>query len=346
MNFRSDNVTGVAPEIMAALAAVNSGSQPSYGDDATTLKLNDRFAALFDHDVRVFPVTTGTAANSLALASLAPPWGAIYCHEEAHIAVDECAAPEFFTGGAKIVALAGADGKIRPETIAAHLFERGFVHQPQPAAISVSQTTEAGTVYRPAELRALADFAGAHGLALHMDGARFGNAVAALGCAPADITWRAGVDVLSFGATKNGALAAEAVVFFDPAKAADFGYRRKRGGHLVSKMRFLSAQLEAYLADGLWLRHARHANRMAAELAAGLAALPGARLKHPVEANEIFVELPAATIDRLDAEGFGFYRWDGATLLRLVTAFDTNPADVAAFLAAAAENRTASAKRP
>ncbi len=338
MNFRSDNVVGVAPEILAAIAAANEGTAPSYGDDAVTRRLERRVAELFEHEVAVFPVATGTAANALALASLTPAWGAIYCHEASHVQTDECGAPEFFAGGAKLLALAGADAKLAPATVAAAMIERGIVHHVQPAALSISQATEAGTLYRPAEIAALGAMARRHGLAFHMDGARFANAVAALGCSPAELTWRAGVDVLSLGATKNGALAAEAVVFFTPAKAADFAFRRKRGGHLFSKMRFLSAQLEAYLADGLWLRLAAHANRLAARLSVGLAALPGARLRHPTEANEVFVELPEAAITALAAAGVGFYRWGGAasTCLRLVTAFDTREADVDAAIAAAA----------
>jgi threonine aldolase len=280
----------------------------------------------------------------LALAALTPVWGAIYCHEASHIQTDECGAPEFFAGGAKLLPLSGADAKLAPATLAAAMIEQGVVHHVQPAALSISQATEAGTLYRPAEIAALGALARRHGLALHMDGARFANAVAALGCSPAELTWRAGVDVLSLGATKNGALAAEAVVFFEPAKAADFAFRRKRGGHLFSKMRFLSAQLDAYLADGLWLRQAAHANRLAARLSTGLAALPGARLRHPTEANEVFVELPEAAIEALAAAGFGFYRWGGATsrCLRLVTAFDTRAADVDACIATA---RAAAAPR-
>jgi len=267
MNFRSDNVTGVAPEILAALAAANAGSAAAYGEDAVTKRLAQRFAALFEHAVEVFPVATGTAANALALATLVPSWGVIYCHEAAHIQVDECGAPEFFAGGAKLLPLAGDDAKLRPEVVERAIGGQGVVHHAQPAAISISEATEAGTLYRPEEIAALGALARRHGLALHMDGARFANAVAALGCSPAELSWRAGVDALSFGATKNGALAAEAVIFFDPAKVKGFAYRRKRGGHLLSKMRFLSAQLEAYLADDLWLANARHANAMAARLA-------------------------------------------------------------------------------
>lgn len=338
MNFASDNVTGAAPEILAALAAANAGTAAPYGADAITARLTQRFAAVFEHDVAIFPVATGTAANALALAALTPPWGVVYCHEAAHVLVDECGAPEFFSGGAKLVGIAGAAGKITPEAVAARLKTGGSVHHAPAAAISLSQSTEAGTVYTAAEIAALGTLARRHGLGLHLDGARFANAVAALGCAPADLTWRAGVDVLSFGATKNGALAAEAVVFFDPQKAADFAFRRKRGGHLLSKMRFLSVQLEAYLAADLWLRNARHANAMAARLGLGLERLAGARLRYPVAANAVFVDLPEQAIRALAAAGFGFYRWGGeaASCLRLVTAFDTRAAAVDRLVATAA----------
>lgn len=335
MNFASDNVTGVAPEVMAALQAANRGSAPAYGNDAITGRLTARFAELFETEVTVFPVATGTAANALALASLVPPYGAVYCHREAHINMDECGAPGFFAGGAKLIPLEGADGKIRAATLAEALAsgDKGFVHRSQPAAVSLTQSTELGTVYGPHEVREIAEIAHADGLKVHMDGARFANAVASLGCAPADITWRAGVDVLCFGGTKNGAMGAEAVVFFGRETAAAveaFPYHRKRAGQLFSKMRYVSAQLDALLTDGLWLRHARHANAQAAKIAEAVAALPGVELLHPVEANEIFLRLPAAAIDRLIADGIGIDRWDGpgGTLVRLVTAFNTDPADV------------------
>jgi threonine aldolase len=337
VNFRSDNVTGIAPEILAAITAANSGDAPSYGADPITARVQRRFCEIFERAVAAFPLATGTAANALALAAVTPPWGAVYCHEESHIQSDECGAPEFYAGGAKLIALPGAAAKIEPAAVESRMIEQGVVHHAQPAAISISQATEAGTLYTPAEIAALGALARRRGLALHMDGARFANAVAALGCTPAEITWRAGVDVLSFGATKNGALAAEAVIFFDPAKAVDFAYRRKRGGHLFSKMRFLSAQLEAYLADGLWLRHAAHANRVAARLAGGLAPLAGARLRYPAEANEVFVELPEKAIGALAEAGFGFYRWGGESsrCLRLVTAFDSRLEDADGFVAVA-----------
>jgi len=337
MDFRSDNVTGVSPEILAALAAANGGTAASYGADAITERLQRRLAELFEHEVTVFPVATGTAANALALATLTPPYGVIYGHGEAHFHVDECGAPEFYTGGAKLTVLGGEHAKITPAALSAAVTGKGVVHHSQPATLSITQATEAGAVYKADEIAALAEVCRRHGLAFHMDGARFANAVAALNASPADLTWRAGVQALSFGATKNGAMAAEAVVFFDPRKAGDFAFRRKRGGHLFSKMRFLSAQLDAYLADDLWLRNARHANRMAARLAEGLAGLPGVRLRHPVEANEVFVELPEPAIRGLFDLGFLFHRWTGETdtCVRLVTAFDTAPAAVEDLLTAA-----------
>ncbi len=336
MNFCSDNVTGVAPEIMAAIEEANAGAAMGYGADAVTGRLEALFSELFERPVAVFPVATGTAANALALSVLVPPYGVVYAHPEAHILVDECGAPEFFTGGGKLVGVPGADGKIPPADLDAVLAVagKGVVHHAQPAAVSLSQVSECGTVYTADEVAAVAEVARRHGLALHMDGARFANAVAALGCAPADVTWRAGVDVLSFGATKNGAMAAEAVVFFDPGRAGDFAFRRKRAGHLFSKMRFLSAQLEAYVRDGLWLRLAARANAMAARIAEGLAEVPGARLLHPVDANEVFVSLPARAIAGAEADGFLFYPWGAPAdrAIRLVTAFDTRPEDVDALL--------------
>jgi len=338
VNFASDNVTAAAPEILAALAAANEGAAMPYGNDPVTRRLEAAFNALFERAVASFPVATGSAANALALAVMAPPYGAIYCHPDSHINTDECGAPELFTGGAKLVPIPGKAGKIAAADFAEVLARagKGVVHHVQPAAISLSNESEAGTLYRPEEIRAIAEIAHKNGLYLHVDGARFANAVASLGVTPAELTWRCGVDALSFGATKNGALGAEAVVFFDPKLAESFGYRRKRGGHLFSKMRFVSAQLEAYLKDGLWLRHASHANRMAKRLADGLAAIPGVELLFPVEGNEIFARLPDAAIKGAMAEGYVFYRWQGETdeKCRFVCAFDTKAADVDGLLAA------------
>jgi threonine aldolase len=335
MNFSSDNVSGMAPAILAALSRANDGRVASYGEDPFTARFAARLTEIFEHEVAVFPVATGSAANALALSAVVPPWGAVFCHELSHVNVDECGAPEFFTHGAKLLVLPGDGAKVPASALAAQLpGVIGVVHSVQPAALSITQATEAGTVYTPAEIAALSEIAHAHGLAVHMDGARFANALVRLGCTPAEMTWKAGVDVLSFGATKNGAMAAEAVVFFDQRKAENFAFRRKRAGHLMSKMRFLSAQLEAYVTDDLWLANARHANAMADRLAAGLASVEGARLRHPVEANELFVDLPDPVIDALFADGFKFYRWEGS-LVRLVTAFDTNPADVDRLIQAA-----------
>jgi len=342
MNFSSDNVSGISPEIMAALVAANHGAALPYGNDEYTKRLEAKFSELFDTDVTVLTVATGSAANSLALSVMTPPFGAIYCHAESHINLDECGAPEFYTGGAKLVTLPGSHGKISADDLAVALKKAGagVVHHVQPAAVSITQATEAGTIYKADEIQRIAVVTRADNLSLHMDGARFANAVVSLGCKPADITWRAGVDVLSFGATKNGAMAAEAVVFFKRELAETFAFRRKRSGHLFSKMRFLSAQLEAYITDDLWLKNAVHANQMAAKLADGLTSLPGVKLCHPVEVNEIFIQLPEVAIQKLFAEGFQFYRWDGedSTTLRLVTAFNTKEEDVNAFIKVAASH--------
>lgn len=340
MDFRSDNVAGAAPEIVEAVAAAARGTASAYGDDDITRGLDQTFSALFETDVRVFPVLTGTAANAIGLSAFTPPYGVIYAVSGAHVLVDECAAPELFTGGAKVAAVAGRDGKMDPDDLRHQLATagRGFVHAAQPACISLTQSTEMGAVYTPGEITALAEIARKAGLAVHMDGARFANAVAASGETPAATTWRAGVDVLSFGATKNGALAAEAIVLFRTERAEDLMYRHKRAGQLLSKMRFVSAQLDASVRDGLWLRLADHANRMGRVLADGLAAIPLARLAGPCEANEIFVELPRSVIDGLRGEGFQFYDWPETAAdtitIRLVTRHDTREDEVAQLLAA------------
>jgi threonine aldolase len=332
MNFTSDNAYGAAPEIIAALAEANAGAAAPYGEDEITTALQQRFCEIFEREVAVFPVLTGTAANALSLATVAPSHGAIFCHQESHVAVDECGAPEFFSGGAKLVHLNGRGGKITPGSIETMLplFRRG-VHSPKPSAISITQATENGTVYRATEIAALAELARREDMVLHMDGARFANAVGHLGCAPADITWKAGVDVLSFGASKNGALCAEAVVFFDPARVRDFEYRRKRAGHLVSKMRFVSAQLLAYLKDERWVTWARQANELARHLVQGLPSLPEIEIVQPVEANEVFVWMPNAKAQALRAGGAEFYEWQGEgdrTMARFVLSFLTPLAHV------------------
>jgi threonine aldolase len=343
MNFRSDNEVGAHPLIIEAVSrAFTSGSAFSYGEDDWTHRVERRLREIFERpDVVAFPVATGTAANVLALSCCTPAWGAIFCHPAAHILVDEANAPEFYTAGAKLVPVDGPAGKIDPKRLAEALAQPvyGVVHHPQPAAVSITQATECGTVYAPDDIAAIATSTHRHGLKLHMDGARFANALSFVGCSAAELTWKAGVDVLSFGATKNGAMAAEAVVFFDPALAREFEFRRKRGGHLFSKMRLLSAQLDAYLADGLWLGNARHANSMARRLVAGLTPLKGTQLLYPVDANEIFVVLPAQMHDALQDAGAQYHPWPsdrpGERAFRLVTAFDTDPADVDRFLSIA-----------
>ena len=339
-DFRSDNVAGVAPEVLTALANAAQGSASSYGEDALTKRVEAKLAELFAHDVTLFTVATGSAANALALAQLVPGWGSVLCHREAHIATDECGAPEFYSSGAKLALLDGAHGKISAEAVATHLARdsRG-VHHVQPMAVSISQSTEAGTCYTPDEIAAIGEAGRKHGLKFHMDGARFANALASLGCSPAEASWKSGVDVLSFGITKNGAMAAEAVVFFDSALALDFAYRRKRGGHLFSKGRFASAQFEAQLTDGLWLKLAAHANTMASRIGQGLAGVRGVALLHPVEANELFVLMPEAVIGALETAGFLFYRWpaEDGPCIRLVTAFDTEAGHADGLITAIAE---------
>jgi threonine aldolase len=340
-NFKSDNVTPVCDAIMAAINAANVESVPSYGGDGFTQALQTAASNVFGTEVAIFPVATGTAANALALSHIAPPYGAVYCHEAAHIVTDECGAPEFFTGGAKMLGFAAPNGKIRPDQVAnaVALAKDMGVHHVKPAAVSLTQATEWGTVYELAEVSAIAAVAKKDGLPVHMDGARFANALVHLGCTAADATWKCGIDVLSLGATKNGALCAEAVVFFDPAQVRDFERRRKRAGHLWSKLRFVSAQLLAYFEGGLWLDNARHANQMASALALGLKTVTGSHLLQSVDANEIFVALPEATVAALEVQGFGFYRWPCETpngvAIRLVTSYATPRAAVDDFIAAA-----------
>ncbi|MAZ04558.1 MAG: low specificity L-threonine aldolase [Sneathiella sp.] len=332
VNFASDNAAPVAPQILSALQKANTGAVLSYGTDPLTKGVEEKLKTIFDCDLKAFPVATGTAANVLGLSVLVPPFGAIYCHEYAHIDRDECGAPEFFTGGAKLVPLAGEDGKLKAEELEKFIAGAGAgnVHHVQPAAISLTQATECGTVYRPDEIAEIAMVGHKRHLCVHIDGARFANAVQFLGCAPADITWRAGVDVLSFGATKNGAMGAEMVIFFDMDKAQEFEFRRKRAAHLFSKMRYLSAQLDAYLTDNLWLDLAGHANEMAAQLADGIARVNGAKVLYPVEANMIFAKLPEVALECLAVSNILYYRngqeEDGE--VRLVASWNTTEQDI------------------
>ncbi|MEU5397147.1 threonine aldolase family protein [Streptomyces tibetensis] len=334
--FTSDNTAGASPEIVQAVTAAAAGQDLPYGADHHTASARGRFAEIFGCDVDVLPVSTGSAANALSLAALTPPWGSVLCHRDSHINTDECGAPEFFTSGAKLVSLPGDDAKIGVEQLHAAANRKvGDVHSVQPSVVSITQATETGALYNLDEIRSLGLVAKDAGLRVHMDGARFANAVAALGCTPAELTWQAGIDVLSFGATKNGAMTADAIVVFDRTLTPELSFRAKRSGQLTSKMRFQSAQLDAYLTDGLWLRNAAHANTMAARLGNGLKALPGADLLHAVEANILFCRLPQPVIDRLLAEGFTFYhdRWVPG-VCRFVTSFSTTERDVDTLLEA------------
>jgi threonine aldolase len=340
VSFASDNTSGAAPEIAAALARANEArSVPGYGADPITRGLAAKFSRLFERDVAVFPVATGTAANVLGLSLAAPPFGGIFCLDSAHVYDDECGAAELYTGGARMVPLPGADGKLTAPALAKALtlYKPDNFHRVKASAVTITQISEFGRVYTPGEVARLGKVAKRQGLALHMDGARFANAVAALGCRPADITWRAGVDILSFGGTKNGCFAAEAVVVFDKARAATMPYRRKRGGHLLSKMRFLSAQLDAYIEKGLWLDLARHANAMMRRLALGLARIPDIELEHAPRANLVFFNMPTPMVRALEKAGFAFYHWGNAQWRtgRFVTAFNTDAADVDRLIAAA-----------
>jgi threonine aldolase len=348
MNFESDNVYGVHPRILAALSEANAGTAPSYGGDYLSRKAEEKLSEVFEREVRAFLVTTGTAANGLALSSITPGYGAIICHAEAHISCDECNSPEFFTGGAKIIGLHGAGGKITPAMIDKRL--KAFVgaeHDPKPKGVSITNVTELGCVYSPDEVRAISELIRPRGMRLHMDGARFANAVAGLGCAPAELTWKSGVDVMSFGATKNGAMMLEATVFFDRALAEEFAHRRMRAGQLVSKGRYLGAQMLAYLEGDLWLENARRANGLAQKLAKGLRRVPSVRLPNPVEANEVFAIIPRALKDRLMATGATFFDWmpdslgdtirEGEVFVRFVLSFATPEAEVDRFVDLAAQ---------
>ena len=338
MNFRSDNESPAAPEILEALRAANAGHAYAYGEDEITSGMKGRFRETFEADLEVFPVATGTAANSLSIAQLAPAYGSVFCHHEAHLHADECGGPEFYSGGAKVIPLSGELAKIGPRTLQAAMAksEEMGVHDSQASAVSLSQATELGTVYKPDEIRDISRICRDGGLGLHMDGARLANAVQRLGCTPAELTWKAGIDILSFGATKNGAMAAEAVVVFNRERAMGLARRHKRAGHLFSKMRFMSVQLEAYLKDGLWLQLAERANLAADALSAGLGRLAGVEVLYPVEANEVFVRMPPPLADGLKEAGYEFHLWPGSRdHYRLVACFATRVDEVNTFLATA-----------
>ncbi len=331
MRFFSDNAASVHPAVMEAMACANS-VDTAYDGDAISHSLDALMSNLFETDVTAIWVATGTAANSLALASLCPPYGSILCHKDAHIQNDECGAPEFYTHGAKLALIEGEGAKVTADALKAKLATTpGGVHWAQPQALSITNATEYGRAYRPDEVAALGEIAKAHGLGFHMDGARFANAVATIGCSPADVTWRAGVDVISFGFTKNGGMAAECLVYFDKAKAAGVVERRKRAGHLLSKGRYLAAQIVALVENDRWLTNARAANAGAQRLAAAC----GARLLHAVEANEVFARMTADEAARLRAQGFDFYDWAEGEV-RFVVSWDQPEAEIAAFAEAIA----------
>ncbi|AXL50491.1 threonine aldolase [Paraburkholderia caffeinilytica] len=338
LGFTSDNIAGASPEVVEAIAASSAGQASPYGADDLTARVERKLSEIFEREVDVFLVPTGTAANALCLSAMTPPWGNIYCHPASHINNDECGAPASFTNGAKLVAVDGQFARMSPASLrSAARVKVGDVHSTQPSCASITQATEEGGVYTLDEIGALAEVCKASSIKLHMDGSRFANALVSLGCSPAEMTWKAGVDALSFGATKNGVFAAEAIVLFDASLAPEMGYRRKRAGHLFSKMRFLSAQIDAYLSDDLWLRNARQANDAAQRLSrglAGLGGLGGVEVLGATEANIVFCRLPATAIQALLQAGFGFYhdRWE-QNVVRFVTSFSTTIEDVDNLLA-------------
>ena len=346
MIFASDNWAGAHPDIAQRLLEESSGFSAPYGASQLDDTVEQKFSEIFERDVAVFFVGTGTAANSLALASVNRPGGVTFCHREAHMIEDECGAPEFFTHGARLAPVDGEDGKIDPKNLKAEIgrFPPGFVHTGQPMAISITQATEIGTLYRPDEILAISKIAKDKGLPLHMDGARFANAVVALNLSPAELSWKLGIDILSFGATKNGCWCAEALVYMNPDMAKDLPFIRKRAAHLFSKTRFIACQFDAYLNDNLWLKLASHANAMGNRLQKGIMNSNHARLAWQAEANEIFCIMPKDRADWLRQQDAVFYDWnpphskqeliaENEVLIRLVTSFATEEPHVDRFIA-------------
>jgi threonine aldolase len=328
--FASDNYAGICPEAWLATEAANRGHATSYGDDPWTERASDAFRALFETDCEVYFVFNGTAANSLALASLCQSYHGVICCEAAHVETDECGAPEFFSNGSKLLVAPSAEGKLTPEGIRELATKRQDIHYPKPRAVTITQSTETGRVYSLPELRAIGEECRGRGLSLHMDGARFANAVASLGASPAEMTWKSGVDVLCFGGTKNGMAVGEAVLFFDRKLAVDFDYRCKQAGQLASKMRFLSAPWVGMLESGAWLRNAAHANQCTRRFAEQIADIPGVRLVQPVEANAVFLSVADGVLDRLRARGWQFYTFIGGAV-RFMFPWDSDPARVDAL---------------
>ncbi len=330
--FASDNYSGICSQAWQAMGFANKGHAPAYGDDAWTSQAADKLRALFDCDCEVFFVFNGTAGNSLALASLCQSYHGIVCHHKAHIETDECGAPEFFSNGAKLLTAEGESGKLSPESISAIVNKRSDLHYPKPKVISLTQATELGTLYTPRELQQIGQTARELGMRIHMDGARFANAVAALGCAPREITVECGVDVLCFGGTKNGMAVGDAVVFFNKKLAEDFEWRCKQAGQLASKMRFISAPWTAMLEDDSWLRNARHANRCAERLAEGLGRIPGVELMFPQQINSLFVSMPEEALSYLRERGWCFYTFIGVGGARFMCSWDTSDEALAALI--------------
>ena len=329
VKFASDNVAGACPEVLDAVLKANDGDSTPYGNDQISADLQKKFSELFEKDVIVFPTASGTAANALALATMTPSYGNIYCHKLSHINTDECGAPEFYTGGGKLVTLNGINGKITPEELDQSITGKGIVHHTQPASVSITQVCETGEVYQLDEIKKISEITHKQNLNMHMDGARFANALTALNCTPAEMTWKSGIDVLSFGATKNGCLAAEAIIFFNKDLVGNIAFLMKRAGHLLSKMRFVSAQLDAYISNDVWLKNARHANKMGKKLSEGLAKHNSIKLAYPTEANEVFAKFPRNMIEHLNSEGYKMNEdeLDGQAV-RLVAAWNTQESDV------------------
>ena len=333
IKFASDNVAGACPEVLDAVIKANEGDSTPYGNDQISTELQDKFSEIFEKEVIVFPTASGTAANALALSTMTPSFGNIYCHKLSHINTDECGAPEFYTGGGKLVTLQGVKGKITANELDESITGAGIVHHTQPSSVSITQVCETGEVYQLDEIKKISDVAHKHNLNMHMDGARFANALVSLDCSPAEMTWKSGIDVLSFGATKNGCLAAEAIIFFKKDLVGNAAFLMKRAGHLLSKMRFVSAQLDAYITNDVWLKNARRANDMGKRLSEGLNNHSDINLSYPTEANEVFATFPRNKIEHLNSEGYTINEdeWDGKAV-RLVTAWNTKDNDVDDFL--------------
>ena len=333
VKFASDNVAGACPEVLEALLKANEGDSAPYGNDDYSKSLQKKFSEIFEKEVIVYPIASGTAANALALATMTPVFGNIYCHKLAHINTDECGAPEFYTGGAKLIPLVGVDGKIVPGELEQNISGVGIVHHTQPSSVSITQVCETGEVYELDEIKEITKVAHNHNLNMHMDGARFANALVSLNCTPAEMTWKSGIDVLSFGATKNGCIAAEAIIFFKPELVGNLSFLMKRAGHLLSKMRFVSAQLEAYISNNVWLDNAKNANEMGKKLSEGLIKHSSIKLAYPTQANEVFAKFPREVIEHLNSEGYKMNEdeLDGQAV-RLVAAWNTKISDVESFL--------------